>query len=148
MSTPKHGDGTPISDETLKAIKNGCEQSNAGQVTEADFSDHNDDEDDGSSGEYISCPVCQNKCYSDPDTHCKHVVFVVTEDMVNRFNTTPEMDDWLDEKIGTDMCDTISDRKLATFCKKFGIKRDSLTEYGMCCGPVCYEYTFGFKENK
>jgi hypothetical protein len=134
-----------LSPETVDAIKTGCEQSNAGKVTEVDFSKFAD-EAHADEGDCVICPVCGHKCLSDPDTHCKHVAFVVTENMVNRFNTTTEMDDWLDEKIGTDMCDTISDRKLATFCKKFGIKRDTLTEYGMCCGPVCYEYIFGFKE--
>ncbi len=103
------------------------------------------DQDEDDVGDHVVCPICDHKCGSDPDTHCEHVVFVVAESMVNRFNTTDEMDKWLDENIGNDMCDTISKRKLGTFCKTFGIKRDTLTEYGMCCGPVCYEYTFGFK---
>lgn len=36
--TPRHGDGTPISKATLKAIKRGCDDSNNGKVTEYDAS--------------------------------------------------------------------------------------------------------------
>lgn len=110
------------------------------------FTPETDEDDDN--GEHVVCPVCNVKCYSDPDTHCEHVVFVITEEMVNRFNTTPEMDAWLDEKIGDDPCAGISTRQLNAFCKKFGISKDSITEYGMCCGPVCNEYIFGFKESE
>ena len=103
--------------------------------------------DDDDIGEHVVCPICQHTNTSDTDSHCEHVVFVVVEDMVNRFNTTEEMDNWLDKKIGCDMCDTITQRQLKSFAKKFGISLDSITEYGMCCGPVCNEFTFGFKEN-
>ncbi len=106
------------------------------------FAETNEDTDND--GDHIVCPICQHKCYSDPDTHCKHVIFVVAERMLNRFNTTTEMDNWLDENIGTDPCDTISPRKLGAFCGKFDIQQDVIVEHGMCCGPVCYEYIFGF----
>jgi hypothetical protein len=136
-----------LSPETEEAIKTGCQQSLEGKVTPADFSKYADDGDeDGGDGEGVICPICGHKCLSDESTHCEHVSFVVTENMVNRFNTTLEMDEWLDKNIGDDMCDTISTRKLNAFCKKFGIQRETLTEYGMCCGPACYEYIFGFKE--
>ena len=105
-----------------------------------------DEDEDIDDEEHVVCPVCQSKCYSDPESHCEHVVFVVAEDMVNRFNTTEEMDTWLDEKVGNDMCDIITTRKLNAFCKQFGITKETLTEYGMACGPVCNEYVFGFKE--
>lgn len=129
-----------LSPKTIEAIKTGCKQSNEGKVTPADFSQYADE------GETVICPICDHKCLSDPDTHCDHVTFVVAEKMVNRFNMTKEMDEWLDDNIGNDICDTISNSKLNAFCKKFGIQCETLTEYGMCCGPVCYEYIFGFKE--
>ena len=102
-----------------------------------------DDEDDF---EHIVCPFCEEKVGTDEATHCKHVAFVVTDGMVNRFNFTDEMNKALDKSIGNDICDTISERKLKNFCKKFDIKLDSIVEHGMCCGPVCFEFVFGFKE--
>lgn len=96
--------------------------------------------------EHIVCPFCEAKIGTDTDTHCKHVAFVVIDEMVNRFNMTDEMNEALDKSIGNDLCDTVTDRKLNNFCKKFDVKLDIIVEHGMCCGPVCTEYTFGFKE--
>jgi hypothetical protein len=94
--------------------------------------------------DHVICPTCGAKVGSDTETHCKHVLFVITEGMVNRYNTTKEMDEWLDDNVGNDSCTKIKKTYLTMVCRKFKIKLLTLTEVGICCGPISYEYTFGF----